>query len=196
MSFSKRHRSPGGEGKVTYSVSSTGEAVCSVDVVSRHSEGTLEGDVREDGYLSDVETGDKETLLAQEDEIDSNGVVREYEVALKHLGFGFFHIFLLLMNGVALLSDSIEILSISFVLPVLGDRDEFGAGDVEGAILGSSIFVGMLFGSYTWGGLADVIGRRATIVWSLGISALFGFASAFAPWFWLFVLLRLCSGFG
>lgn len=130
------------------------------------------------------------------DDLDSDGVAREYEVALKYLGFGLFHILLLLVNGTALLSDAIEILSISFVLPVLNRPEEYGVGDTEEAVLSSIIFVGMLFGSYVWGSLADLIGRRTTIVASLTISAAFGIFSAFSPWFWLFVLFRFFSGFG
>ena len=139
---------------------------------------------------------DKSLIVPEEPEIDSNGVVREYEVALKHLGFGLFHICLLFVNGLGLLSDAIEVLSLSFVLPILRNPEEFGASDGQEAILSSIIFVGMLFGSYIWGGLADVIGRRTTIVCSLSVSAVFGFASAFSPWFWLFIVLRLLSGFG
>ena len=138
---------------------------------------------------------DKKSLIPTS-EIDEDGVVREYEVALKHLGFGLFHIILLVVNGVALLSDAIEILAISFIFPVLIRNNDWGVGSKEQAILGSIIFVGMLFGSYVWGGLADVIGRRPTMILSLAISVLFGLLSAFSPWFWLFVFFRLFSGFG
>lgn len=146
--------------------------------------------------LTDQEGGDQKSLIDSESGIDSDGVVREYEVALKHLGFGYFHILLLLINGVALLSDAIEVLSISFVLPILNSPEEFGVGDSEEALLASVIFIGMLFGSYIWGSMADIVGRRTTLVSSLSISAVFGFVSAFAPNFWLFVLLRFFSGFG
>ena len=154
-----------------------------------------EGD-REVVGSGDDEAGDQKSLLRSEASVDSDGVVREYEVALKHLGFGLFHILLLLINGTVLLSDAVEVLSISFVLPVLNRPDEYGVGDTEEAVLGSIIFVGMMFGSYVWGGLADIIGRRTTIIISLTVSALFGFFSAFSPWFWLFVLFRFFSGFG
>ena len=147
--------------------------------------------------LTDQEAGDQKSLIqSSEDGIDSDGVVREYEVALERLGFGLFHILLLMINGTALLSDAIEILSISFVLPVLNRPEEYGVGDSQEAVLSSIIFVGMLFGSYIWGGSADIIGRRTTIVASLTVSAVFGILSAFSPWFWLFVLFRFFSGFG
>ena len=129
-------------------------------------------------------------------DIDKDGVVREYEVALKHLGFGLFHVFLILVNGIALSSDAVEVLSISFVLPVLNRPEEFGISDTEESVLSSVIFLGMLFGSYFWGSLADIVGRRTTLMFSLALSGLFGFVSAFAPTFVVFVLLRFCSGFG
>jgi len=129
-------------------------------------------------------------------DVDKDGVVREYEVALEHLGFGLFHVVLLTVNGIALLSDAIEILAISFIFPVLIRNRDWSVGSEEQAILSSVIFVGMLFGSYIWGGLADVIGRRPTMILSLTISVLFGLLSAFSPWFWLFVGFRLFSGFG
>ena len=144
---------------------------------------------------SAVVESDKKGVSCPPD-IDKDGVVREYEVALKHLGFGLFHVFLILVNGIALSSDAVEVLSISFVLPVLKDSQEFSVSDTEEAVLSSVIFLGMLFGSYIWGSLADIAGRRTTLMFSLALSGLFGLISAFAPTFWVFVLLRFCSGFG
>ena len=129
-------------------------------------------------------------------EVDNDGVVREYEVALKKLGFGFFHILLQVINGVALSSGAVEIFSISFVFPVFSRKDEWENGSTEEALLGSTIFLGMLFGSFVGGSLADMIGRRTTIVIALLVSAIFGFFSAFLPWFWIFALFRFLSGFG
>ena len=144
---------------------------------------------------SSVVESDKKTVSKPPD-IDKDGVVREYEVALKYLGFGLFHVFLILVNGIALSSDAVEVLSISFVLPVLKGSQEFNISDTGEAVLSSIIFLGMLFGSYFWGSLADIAGRRTTLMFSLALSGLFGLVSAFAPVFWVFVLLRFCSGFG
>ena len=127
---------------------------------------------------------------------NENGVVREYEVALKYLDFGFFHIILLVINGVALGAGGLQILCISFIFPVLNRKSEWAIGSSDEAILGSIILVGMLFGTYLLGSLGDVLGRRTILVLSLLISALFGFFSAFLPWFWIFVLFRFLSGIG
>ena len=129
-------------------------------------------------------------------EIDEDGIVTEYEVALKHLGFGPFHVFLMIVNGIAYCADAVEILSLAFVLPLLNKPDEFGMSNTEGAILSSVIFIGMLFGSYIWGSVADITGRRITMLLSLTCSGVFGLASAFVPSYWLFTLMRFFSGFG
>ena len=146
--------------------------------------------------------GDRETLINTSKrvepgpEIDDDGFVTEYEVALKYLGFGLFHVYLMIVNGIAFCSDAVEILSLSFVLPVLDKPDEFGISDAEGAVLSSVIFIGMLFGSYIWGSVADIAGRRTTLLLSLTCSGVFGLVSAFVPSFWLFTLMRFFSGFG
>ena len=129
-------------------------------------------------------------------EIDEDGIVTEYEVALKHLGFGPFHVFLMIVDGIAFCADAVEILSLAFVLPLLNKPDEFGMSDTEGAVLSSVIFIGMLFGSYIWGSIADITGRRITMLLSLTCSGVFGLTSAFVPSYWLFTLMRFFSGFG
>ena len=170
------------------------------------SESTLNtnGKIESEAESTDVEIytksdAKKSLISSSENEsqtIDENGVVREYEVALQYLGFGLFHIILVICNGLALTSDAVEVLSISFVLPVIDRKEELGLVAWETALLSSVIFIGMLFGSYFWGGMADTIGRRKTLVFSLGVSGVFGLVSAFAPNFALFIIMRFISGFG
>lgn len=129
------------------------------------------------------------------DEIDDKGIVKEYEVALKYVGFGLFHILLLLINGMALSSDAVEVLSISFILPIL-KQDEWFITDWQNGLLSSIIFMGMLFGSYIWGSLADISGRRFTLLISFTINGVMGFLSAFSPNFVVFLFFRFFSGIG
>ena len=144
-------------------------------------------------YSRQPEEDQKKLIIV--DELDSDGVVREYEVALKYVGFGLFHVILMLINGIALSSDAVEVLSISFILPIL-KQDEWHIADWQNALLSSVIFVGMLFGSYIWGSLADISGRRFTLLISFTINGVMGFCSAFAPNYWVFLLFRFVSGIG
>ena len=52
---------------------------------------------------------DSRSLIGEEPEISDAGEARDYEVALKHAGFGLFHVALVCMNGVALASDAVEV---------------------------------------------------------------------------------------
>ncbi|PIK39607.1 Synaptic vesicle glycoprotein 2C, partial [Apostichopus japonicus] len=81
-----------------------------------------------------------------------------YEVALKETGFGRFNYLLLALCGWAQISDSVEILSVSFLLPVASK--DLGLSDVDKGILNSIIFIGMMVGGYMWGALADIKGRK------------------------------------
>ena len=140
--------------------------------------------------------GTKEDESLVRNEIDENGLTQDYEVALKYTGFGFFHILLLVVNGIALSSDAIEVLSIAYILPIIREKDEFDTADWQTALLSSIIFLGMLFGSYFWGSLSDLSGRRCTLLISLTVNGVFGLCSAFAPNYSVFLVFRFLSGFG
>eukprot|EP00731_Ephydatia_muelleri_P012149 Em0006g1043a len=137
---------------------------------------------------------DREKLIAVE--IDENGVATDYEVALKHIGLGLFHVLIMVVNGLALSSDAIEVLSISFVLTSAKSPSELNMADWQSALLSSIIFAGMLIGSYLWGTMSDISGRRMTLMTSLTVNGVFGLVSAFAPNYWLFIFFRFASGVG
>ena len=135
----------------------------------------------------EIETSDGE---------EEDGVVRDYEDALKVVGFGLFQLLLMVINGLALSSEVFEILSVSYIIQVIRRRDEFGVTDAQNALLSSVIFIGMLFGSFVWGGLSDVSGRRFTLLTSMSVNGVFGLMSAFAPNFPTFVVFRFVSRIG
>ena len=128
--------------------------------------------------------------------LDEDGVVREYEDVLKVVGFGLFQFLLMAINGLALSSEAFEILSVSYIVRVIRRHDEFGVTDTQNALLSSVMFIGMLFGSFVWGGLSDVSGRRFTLLTSMSVNGAFGLMSAFAPNFPTFVVFRFVSGIG
>ena len=55
---------------------------------------------------------------------------------------------------------------------------------------------GMMVGGYFWGTLADNLGRRKVVIYSLALNGVFGAASAFARAYWLLLVLRFISGVG
>ena len=89
-----------------------------------------------------------------------------------------------------------QLLSLAFVLPILQQDDEFATSDVQNAVLSSVIFIGMLCGSYTWGALADVLGRRFVLIFSFMVNGIFGAASSLSPNISVFIFFRFMSGVG
>lgn len=54
----------------------------------------------------------------------------------------------------------------------------------------------MLIGGYTWGSLADVFGRKPTLMTAMLFNGLCGLISSFSPNFGFFLAFRLASGIG
>lgn len=148
----------------------------------------------------DGDIADWKELMSQENGTayteDENGHYNDYEQVLRIIGFGWFHVFLLAGLGVALGSDAVEILSISFILPFLRQENELGLVDWQSGLLSAIIFLGMLFGSYIWGGFSDITGRRKTLIISLTVNGVFGAFSSLSPNFYFLLLFRFISGLG
>ncbi|KAM8735879.1 synaptic vesicle glycoprotein 2A isoform 2-T3 [Acanthopagrus schlegelii] len=58
------------------------------------------------------------------------------------------------------------------------------------------VYLGMMVGAFVWGGLADRIGRRQTLLISLSINSVFAFFSSFVQGYVSFLFCRLASGVG
>ena len=129
-------------------------------------------------------------------ELLPSGAYDDYEEVLKVIRFGIAHILLLLGSGIALSSDAVEVLSISFALPIIRQPSEFDITNWQNGLLSSVIFIGMLIGGYAWGSIADITGRRSTLVSSLSVNGVFGALSAFSPNFYVLLLFRFISGIG
>ena len=114
--------------------------------------------------------------------------------SLEDAGYGLFHVILTVVCGWALASDSVEILCISFAIPVA--EGELGLSDYDKATLDSIIFVGMMIGGLFWGSWSDAVGRRTCLINSLLLNGASGLLSAFMPNFGGFLFFRLLSGIG
>lgn len=90
--------------------------------------------------------------------------------------------------------EAAETAMMGVMLPIL--KAEFHLTNLELAALGSSAAVGMIIGAVVLGRLSDRVGRQPIFQLSLLISSLFAFASAGAPTFALFVLLRTIMAVG
>ena len=54
----------------------------------------------------------------------------------------------------------------------------------------------MLIGGYSWGSLADVFGRKRTLMTAMLFNGICGLVSSLSPNFLFFLFFRLASGIG
>lgn len=90
--------------------------------------------------------------------------------------------------------DGFDIQMIGFVLP--GIIGEFKLTPGQAGVLASSVFFGMLVGGIVVGTLADAVGRKKALVFSILTYGLMGLAAGFAPNYQSLVAIRVIQGFG
>ncbi|XP_009976247.1 PREDICTED: synaptic vesicle glycoprotein 2C, partial [Tauraco erythrolophus] len=60
----------------------------------------------------------------------------------------------------------------------------------------SIVYLGMMVGAFFWGGLADKVGRRQSLLICMSVNGFFAFLSSFVQGYGFFLFCRLFSGFG
>ena len=113
---------------------------------------------------------------------------------IERLPFARFHVHLLLMGGLGYLFDAMGAAGLAFILPVL--RTAWGLTNVETGVLGSSTFVGYLFGALLAGTLGDLIGRRAVMMSALALYSAASLLSAAVDSWPSFFAARVVAGMG
>ncbi len=113
---------------------------------------------------------------------------------IERLPFARFHVHLLLMGGLGYLFDAMDAAVLAFILPVL--RTAWNLTNVETGVLGSSTFVGYLFGALFAGMLGDLIGRRAVMMSALALYSVASLVSAAVDSWPAFFAARVVAGMG
>lgn len=113
---------------------------------------------------------------------------------IERLPFARFHVHLLLMGGLGYLFDAMDAAVLAFILPVL--RTAWGLTNVETGVLGSSTFVGYLFGALLAGTLGDLIGRSAVMMSALALYSAASLLSAAVDSWPSFFAARVVAGMG
>ncbi|KNC48400.1 major facilitator superfamily transporter [Thecamonas trahens ATCC 50062] len=145
-----------------------------------------------------VEDGEEQALLGSEGGEVDMGIASPLDAAVERLGIGRFHKVAVAVLGLANASDAVELLAIGYILPELNKAGAkgFHVTDAQKGFLSAAVFVGMLIGGLFCGLASDRVGRKAMLLWSLGINALAGLASAAAPSWPLLLTARIISGIG
>ncbi|KAI4902669.1 hypothetical protein NFI96_016229, partial [Prochilodus magdalenae] len=125
---------------------------------------------------------------------DQEELAQQYETILQECGHGRFQWSLYFVLGLALMADGVEIFVVGFVLP--SAEKDMCLSEPNKGMLGLIVYLGMMMGAFVWGGLADRIGRRQTLLISLSINSVFAFFSSFVQGYSSFLFCRLLSGVG
>jgi MFS family permease len=78
--------------------------------------------------------------------------------ALAAMGFGKFQGLVLVYAGMGWVAESMELMLLSFVGPLV--REEWKISAQDESLLSSVVFFGMLIGACGWGFVSDKYGRR------------------------------------
>jgi len=113
---------------------------------------------------------------------------------IERLPFARFHTHLLLMGGLGYMFDAMDAAVLAFILPVL--RTAWNLSSVQIGVLGSSTYIGFLFGALLAGSLGDLIGRRAVMMSALALYCAASIVSAMVDTWTAFFVARIVAGMG
>lgn len=114
--------------------------------------------------------------------------------AIEVVGFGWFQWKVLFLTGAIWAADAMEIMFISFIIPVL--REHWSLEAPWDSMIGVLIFTGMFFGAFWWSYLADRNGRRSVVIIINFLVAVFGTLSALSPNLGWMLFFRTITGIG
>ncbi len=113
---------------------------------------------------------------------------------LDRIPVGRFHRRLLGICGSAWAFDGMEVILISFTLPVLSNA--WGLTGIFEGLLGSASLMGMIAGNWIWGAYADTNGRKKAFEWTVLFYSVFTGLTALATGFYSGFGLRFLTGVG
>ncbi|KAI8340609.1 major facilitator superfamily domain-containing protein [Chlamydoabsidia padenii] len=116
------------------------------------------------------------------------------DAILAKVGYGRFHTILLILCGFGWLADNMWLQTVAIILPRV--QEHYDVDDKWIGTLSSSLFTGMMLGSFFWGSFSDSRGRRLPYTMTLAITSVFGILSSFAFSFWSLCVLLFLLGFG
>ncbi|MRX49008.1 MFS transporter [Paracoccus sp. S-4012] len=112
--------------------------------------------------------------------------------ALSRGGAGAFQRRMLLIFGLVWAADAMQVIAVGFSARSIADT--FGVTVPVALQTGTLFFLGMFIGAMLFGRIADRIGRRNVLLLTVGLDAIFGLASVFAPDFQTLLILRFLTG--
>jgi MFS family permease len=132
--------------------------------------------------------------LTSEENLESSGPTFTPDDAITYIGFGIFHIKLVLVLGLVWMVEGMEIFVMSVLAPYL--RCHWGLSYYEETLLPILTSLGMMLSSPVWGWVCDVYGRKKGLYISSVWFIYFAFLSTFSPNYRWLLFLRFLVGVG
>ncbi|KAG8320358.1 hypothetical protein J6590_070645 [Homalodisca vitripennis] len=107
-------------------------------------------------------------------------------------GYGKFSMYIIFLSGLSIATSLLGSVDISFLLPAAECDLQLTSEDK--GLIGSAYFIGTIASAHLSGFLADTMGRRYVILWSLALNVPTYVFGSLAPEFWTFFILKLISG--
>ncbi|XP_046592322.1 synaptic vesicle glycoprotein 2C isoform X1 [Neodiprion lecontei] len=117
----------------------------------------------------------------------------EVQDAVDQTGFGKFHYKLFVICSMVFMNTGLGASSSGLIVPAASC--DFKMRTEDKGRLTAAPMLGMVCGSYFWGCLADIKGRRTALLAALFLDGCAGLTSAFVPNYWVFAFLRFLNGF-
>ncbi|HEY3682513.1 MAG TPA: MFS transporter [Streptosporangiaceae bacterium] len=99
-----------------------------------------------------------------------------------------------IIGGLGYMFDAWDVTLAGFVLPLLGD--DWGLNKLQLGLFGTSGLIGMAIGAFTWGTIADMLGRKRAFTVTLLAFAIFSAVAAVAPNYPILLAARFIAGLG
>ncbi|KAJ6239847.1 major facilitator-type transporter hxnz-related [Anaeramoeba flamelloides] len=129
------------------------------------------------------------------DKAKHNQIIVNLDHVLNWIGFGRYHVLILIVCGCAYFSVCSELLLIMYLSKPFADSS-FSHGNVEYSLYPFFTTLVSFFGGLVWGVLSDKYGRKPIFIITVAISGLFGLLSSLVPNFALFVFMRCITSIG
>ena len=119
---------------------------------------------------------------------------RSVDEILDDIGLRLPHLKIFLLLGLINMTDSLEVSMLSIVLPVI--KSHWNLSSLLAGVLTLSLSIGMIFGCWFWGWVADKYGRKRALTGSTTFILVFAFASVFSPNYSCLWISLFLVGFG
>lgn len=90
--------------------------------------------------------------------------------------------------------DAFNLTIITFLAPAI--QIDFGVNFTQMGFIFSGQFIATFVGAIVFGSLGDKMGRKPSLIYSVLWDGIITASSAFAPNYWVLLILRVCSGLG